>query len=210
MAVPTETVYGLACALTTAGLERLLEVKGRSAEKGITLAVDSLAQVEALAEIPPLARRLADRWWPGPLTLVLPARADADLPPLLTGGRGSVGVRMPDHPVPLALAAALGPLPLTSANRSGEPEARDAASVAGALGPRVTIVLDGGPSRGGVPSTVVAVDAVDRTPVVLREGAIARRDIERVAPSGPADAGTLGGEREHLDPAARDERSATR
>ena len=179
VALPTETVYGLACALTDAALERLLAAKGRAAEKGITLLVDSLTQVESVAEIPARGRRLAARYWPGPLTLVLPARAGAELPALLSGGQGTVGVRLPDHPVPRALARELGPIPLTSANRSGEPEARDAAAVVAALGPAVALVLDGGPSTGGVPSTVVAIEGGGEEGIrILRQGAIAAEEIE--------------------------------
>lgn len=179
VAVPTETVYGLACALNDAALERLLAAKGRAAEKGITLLVDSLMQVESVAQIPARGRRLAARFWPGPLTLVLPAGAAADLPALLTGGQATVGVRLPDHPVPRALARELGPIPLTSANRSGEPEAREAAGVVAALGRVVALVLDGGPSAGGVPSTVVAVEGGGEEAVrILRQGAIAAEEIE--------------------------------
>ncbi|MDQ3871853.1 MAG: L-threonylcarbamoyladenylate synthase [Chloroflexota bacterium] len=178
VALPTETVYGLACALSESALERLLAVKGRAAQKGITLLVDSLTQVESVAEVPPPARRLAARFWPGPLTLVLPARPDARLPALLSGGQPTIGVRLPDHPVPRALARELGPLPLTSANRSGEPEARDAAGVLAALARTVDLVLDGGPSAGGVPSSVGAVAGTgDEGASILREGAIAAREI---------------------------------
>jgi L-threonylcarbamoyladenylate synthase len=179
VAVPTETVYGLACALTQPALEALLAAKGRAVEKAVTLLVDSLAQVHAVAEVPADAARLAARFWPGPLTLVLPARAAAVLPALLTGGQDTVGVRLPDHPVPRALARELGPLPLTSANRSGEPEARDAAAVLAAVGPAVALVLDGGPSPGGVPSTVVAVTVGEAVGVrILRQGAISTEAIE--------------------------------
>ncbi len=179
VAVPTETVYGLACALTDTALEALLAAKGRAVEKGITLLVDSIAQAHEVAEIPPSAGRLAARFWPGPLTLVLPPRAAVDLPALLTGGQHTVGLRLPDHAVPRALAKELGPLPLTSANRSGEPEARDAASVVAALGSAVAVVLDGGPSAGGVPSTVVAVtDRGAHGIRILRHGAIGAEVIE--------------------------------
>jgi L-threonylcarbamoyladenylate synthase len=177
VAVPTETVYGITARLDEQGLDALLEAKARPAEKGITLLVDSLAQVERLADVDERARRLADRFWPGPLTLVLPARPDARLPRSLTGSGGTVGVRIPDHPVPRALAQALGPLPLTSANRSGEADSRSAPEVVAALGDALALVLDGGPSAGGTPSTVVLLPSggdVD----FGRIGAIPREAIE--------------------------------
>jgi L-threonylcarbamoyladenylate synthase len=159
--VPTETVYGVACALTDEAIEHLLRTKGRPPQKGITVLVDSLDQAAALADVPVAARRLADRFWPGPLTLVLRARAEAGLPMLLTGPRFTIGLRLPDHEVPRALARALGPLPLTSANRSGEPDATDAEGVVDALGDAVEVVIDAGPSSGGVPSTVVAIEETE-------------------------------------------------
>ena len=177
VALPTETVYGVACALNEAALERLVAVKGRDASKGITLSVDTSRDSERFAILDERAQRLAARFWPGPLTLVLPLRADAALPDILTGGAGRIGVRVPDHPTPRALARAAGPFPLTSANRSGEPAARTAAEAAAALGPDLSLVLDGGPAQGGVASTVVAVDR-DGALLYLRDGAIPRADIE--------------------------------
>jgi L-threonylcarbamoyladenylate synthase len=116
VALPTETVYGIACALDPAAIERLLDAKRRPATKGITLLVDDLAQVRSLAEVPAAAEVLARRFWPGPLTLVLRARNDATLPEVLTGGRDTIGFRLPDQAAPRSIARALGPLPLTSAN----------------------------------------------------------------------------------------------
>lgn len=171
VALPTETVYGVACTLDADAIERLLTAKGREVAKGITLGIDTIEQADGVSVLPPAARRLAARFWPGPLTIVVPERPEAALPFALTGGGSSVGLRLPDHPVPRALARAVGPLPLTSANRSGEPDARTAADAASALGDTVRIVLDGGPARGGVPSTVVAVDP-EGSVRVLREGAL--------------------------------------
>ena len=169
--VPTETVYGIACALTGAAIDRLLEAKRRPASKGITLLVDDLAQAVPLAHLTSDARALAERFWPGPLTLVLPARPEAALPDDLTGGQGTVGFRMPDHPAPRALARALGPLPLTSANLSGEPDATTPAEMLRQLDGSLALVLDDGPSRGGTPSTVVAVGGTGE-PRILRAGAL--------------------------------------
>ena len=190
VAVPTETVYGLASALTEEALSRLSLAKGRPEGRPITLLIDSLEQVRALADLPAAAERLAARFWPGPLTLVLPLRRGAKLPGPVLGsgpdGRPTAGFRLPDHPVPRALAARLGPLPLTSANRSGEPDALEASEVAQALGETVAIVLDGGRALGGVPSTVVFVP--DSGPGrILRQGALSEGDLEGLmAPSAAA------------------------
>jgi L-threonylcarbamoyladenylate synthase len=169
--VPTETVYGVAVLPEQQPLERLVAAKQRSADKGIALLVDSLDQVRALAEVPLAAERLAARFWPGALTLVLPVRAGVELPALLTGGRPTIGVRLPDHPVPRALARRLGPIATSSANISGEPDATTAGQLAANLGAAVALVLDDGPVRGGVPSTVVACP-LDGPPQVLRAGAL--------------------------------------
>ncbi|MHB8458700.1 MAG: L-threonylcarbamoyladenylate synthase [Candidatus Limnocylindrales bacterium] len=171
VAIPTDTVYGLAVHLRTpGGIERLFAAKGRSPDKAITVLVDALDQVERLVELPDAALTLASTGWPGGLTLVLPLRRSARLPRALTADTRTLGVRLPDHATPRALARAVGPLPTTSANRSGEPDAHDAAEAAAALGAMVDLVLDGGRARGGAPSTVV--DCTVRRPRVLRAGAI--------------------------------------
>ncbi|MGZ6260896.1 MAG: L-threonylcarbamoyladenylate synthase [Candidatus Limnocylindrales bacterium] len=179
VAIPTETVYGLACGCTEAALARLLVAKGRPPDKGITLLVDGLAQAATVGALPAAAVRLARRHWPGPLTLVVPLGVGVELPGLITGGGPNVGLRVPDVPVARALASALGPLPLTSANRSGEAEARTAAEVLAVLGGSVELILDGGPSPGGVPSTVVAFDSGDpgRPWRIARQGALSEDEI---------------------------------
>lgn len=172
VAVPTETVYGVACLLDAAAIERLLDAKRRPPSKGITLMVDTVEQAASVAALPAAARRLAERFWPGPLTLVLPVPPGVSVPESLTGGSGAVGYRVPDHAAPRALARALGPLPLTSANLSGAPDARDAGEVVRQLGASIAVVLDDGPSPGGVPSTVVRFEAGSDTPELLRAGAL--------------------------------------
>jgi L-threonylcarbamoyladenylate synthase len=175
--IPTDTVYGLAAALDVPGsIDRLFEVKDRPAERAIAVLLADMAQAEALVDLPPAGRVLGEAFWPGGLTLVVGQRPERPLPPELTGGRPTIGIRVPDHPAPRALAAALGPLPTTSANVSGEPELLDAAAIAERLGDGLALVLDGGPARGGVPSTVVDV-TVD-PPKILREGAIPRNLVE--------------------------------
>jgi L-threonylcarbamoyladenylate synthase len=178
VAIPTDTVYGIAVASTTAGgVERLFAVKERPPEKAIVLLIDDLGQVRRHVRATPAAEALRGLW-PGGLTLVLPGLGDE-----------TVAVRIPDHPVPRSLARAVGPLPTTSANLSGSPEARSAEEVVAALGDRIKLVLDGGPSPGGVASTVVdcSVDPVR----ILRRGAVAASVIaERLRAAGlPGPAG---------------------
>ncbi len=171
VALPTDTVYGIAVALDARdGLARLFAAKDRPLDRAIVLLVDDLAQVAGIAEVSPPARLLAEALWPGGLTLVLRQRPDSGLPAALTGGLATIGVRLPDHPAPRALAREVGPLPTTSANRSGAPDARDAAGVLAQLGDRIRLVLDGGPARGGIPSSVV--DCSGDRPRLLRAGAV--------------------------------------
>ena len=172
VAIPTETVYGLAVLPVQDFVERLIVAKRRSAEKGIQLLVDTIEQMRAIALLSADAERLAETFWPGGLTLVVDRRPDTDLPLLLGGGRATLGVRLPDHAVPRALARALGPLAASSANISGEPDATTAEIVAASLAEEVALILDDGPVRGGVPSTVIDCSSAAQQPVILREGAI--------------------------------------
>jgi L-threonylcarbamoyladenylate synthase len=178
--IPTETVYGIGVLPRPEALAALVAAKERPIDKGIPLLIDGLDQLGELVLVSPVARRLADRFWPGALTLVLPLSRPAGVPALLTGGRDSLALRVPDHPVPRALARELGPLAVSSANRSGEPEARTARELVEHLGGSLALVLDDGPVRGGVASSVVAVDGRG-TISVLREGAIPRSRIEATA-----------------------------
>jgi L-threonylcarbamoyladenylate synthase len=171
VAMPTDTVYGVGVALLAErGLERLFAAKERPLDRAIVLLVADLEQAAEVGLLSPAARLLAERFWPGGLTLVLPQAPGARLPAVLTAGGSTVGVRLPDHACPRALARALGPLPVTSANRSGRPDARTASEVLAQLGDRIDLVLDGGPARGGIPSTVV--DCSAELPRILRSGAI--------------------------------------
>ena len=175
--IPTETVYGVCALASDASVERLIAAKQRSNEKGIQLLVDSLDQVRALAVVTRAAEQLAERFWPGGMTIVLERRADVDLTSLLGGGRTTLGLRLPDHDVPRALARRLGPIAASSANVSGQPDATTASLVAKALGDELAIILDDGPVRGGTPSTVVDCSDPSATPRVLREGAISAEAI---------------------------------
>jgi L-threonylcarbamoyladenylate synthase len=182
--MPTDTVYGVGVALDAPdGLVRLFAAKDRPLDRAIVLLVADLEQAASVGVLSPAARLLAERFWPGGLTLVLPQAPGARLPSVLTAGAATIGVRIPDHDSPRALARALGPLPVTSANLSGQPDARDAAEVLAQLGGRIDLALDGGPARGGparggVPSTVV--DCSGELPRVLRAGAIAPAEVAAV------------------------------
>jgi L-threonylcarbamoyladenylate synthase len=171
VALPTDTVYGIGVALDAErGIERLFEAKGRPADRAIMLLLDSADQARAVGSWPPAAAGLAAAFWPGGLTLVVDQLPSAGLPRELTAGAPTIGLRMPDHACPRALAAAVGPLPVTSANLSGLPPARDATEIAAQLGDAVDCVVDGGPARGGPASTVV--DCTVAPVRILRVGAV--------------------------------------
>jgi L-threonylcarbamoyladenylate synthase len=177
VALPTDTVYGIAVALDTpGGIERLFEIKHRPPEKGIALLLHGADQADAIGRIGPAARALAEACWPGGLTLVVPSRPDISLPASLTGGAPTIGLRVPDHDAPRNVARGVGPLPTTSANVSGLPEAQDAAEILAQLGDTIDLVLDGGVAHGGPASTVI--DCSGPMPQVLRVGAV---QVDRVA-----------------------------
>ncbi len=204
VAFPTETVYGLgADARSAAAVTRVFAAKGRPADNPLIVHVGSLAAAErVVASMPPLAAALAARWWPGPLTLVLDAAPG--LAAATTGRLATVAVRVPDHPVALALLAAADlAVAAPSANRSGRPSPTTAAHVCTDLGDAVDLVVDGGPCRVGVESTVV--DARGSAPVVLREGAVTREQLGLGATdTGPGDLDASPGTRyRHYAPACR-------
>jgi L-threonylcarbamoyladenylate synthase len=176
--LPTDTVYGIGCALDAPrGIERLFEAKRRPPDRAIMLLLADVEQASALGEMTPAALALADAFWPGGLSLVLARREGVVLPKVLTAGAPTVGLRVPDHPCPRALAAALGPMPVTSANRSGEPELGTARQIEDTLGDGLDLIIDGGPAHSGPPSTVVECTAGPR---ILREGSIDREAVRRV------------------------------
>jgi len=177
--LPTDTVYGIGVAMTTpGGIERLFAAKGRPPDRAIALLLADAAQAGEIGVMNAAAAALATALWPGGLTLVVPRRDGVQLPEVLTGGAPTIGLRVPAHPAPRALAEAVGPLPTTSANRSGEPEARTAQEIEQLLGESVDLIVDGGPSNGGPASTVV--DVTGSRPRVLRAGAIAVEEVRRV------------------------------
>jgi len=185
VAFPTETVYGLgADALDPAAVRRIYEAKGRPAFNPVIVHVASSEQARRLTRRwPATATRLAHHFWPGPLTLVLPK--DVSVPDVVTAGRDAVGVRVPAHPVALALIRAADlPVAAPSANRFTQLSPTSADHVAQALAGRVDILLDGGPARVGIESTVV--DLTGTVPRLLRPGMISRAALEAViGPLGP-------------------------
>lgn len=168
---PTETVYGLGVDLRDTGaIRRIFAVKGREREQALPVLIAAQDQLDqVVSSLPPDARTLIDRFWPGPLTLVLPAHDR--LPRVLTGGLPTVAVRQTASPVASALIEHLGkPLTGTSANRSGQPAATTAADAAATFGNDVDLILDGGPSSSIIPSTIVDVSGPSVT--ILRPGRI--------------------------------------
>jgi L-threonylcarbamoyladenylate synthase len=177
IAMPTDSFYALgASVVDEAAVHRVCEIKGRDGQKPVLVLIADRSQLDALvARIPPAAAVLMNRFWPGPLTIVLPA--SPRLPAALTAGTGTVGVRLPAQPLLGKLLRAAGPLTGTSANRSGAPPLRTALDVERSLGDDVDLILDGGPATAALPSTVVVATGTVR---VLREGPIGRAAIEEV------------------------------
>ena len=179
VAVPTDTLYGLAAsALDARAVERVFRIKGRSADIALPLLLaDPGDIVVCAADVSAIAWTLARHFWPGPLTLVV--RRAPGIPKGVVGGMDTVAVRVPDHPVPRAVVRNLGaPITGTSANRSGGPAPISAKAVLDQLGEEIDRVIDAGECPLGVPSTVL--DVTQAVPVLLRAGAVDRDRIEEV------------------------------
>ena len=180
VAFPTETVYGLgADATNDDAVAAIFAAKGRPKFNPLIIHLPDAAAAEALVEMPETARTLAERFWPGALTLVLRRRADCPVSLLASAGLDTLAVRVPDHPVAHDLLEACGrPLAAPSANRSEEISPTAAAHVVESLGDNVDAVLDGGPCRVGLESTVI--DLSGDTPTLLRPGGLAPEEIEAI------------------------------
>ena len=178
VAVPTETVYGLAAdARDSAAVARIYAAKGRPSFNPLIVHVPDLAAAERIAVLDADARALAARFWPGPLTLVLPVRADAGIASLVTAGLDTVAIRVPAHRAMQALLAASGsPLAAPSANASNAISPTRAAHVAASLGGAVPLILDDGATAAGVESTIIA----GRT--ILRPGPVTAEMLREVLP----------------------------
>ena len=181
VAVPTETVYGLAArADSEEAVGQIFEAKGRPAFNPLIVHVLDIAAAEAIAEIDERARMLADRFWPGPLTMVLSRRPDAQLAPQIAAGLPTVAVRSPAHPAMRAILEGLGKaLAAPSANASETVSPTSAAHVLATLDGRIDAVVDGGPTERGLESTIIALREDGRWSL-LREGPITRQDLDSV------------------------------
>ena len=180
VAVPTDTLYGLAAsAFDVRAVERVYRIKGRAEGIALPLLLAESQDLELCAvDVPQIAWTLAGHFWPGPLTLVL--RRSGNVPDAVTGGMDTVAVRVPDHPVPRAIVRGLGtPITGTSANRSGGPAPTTAAVVMEQLGGEIDRVIDLGECPGRVASTIL--DVTGSVPRVVRHGAVGVRQIEEVA-----------------------------
>ena len=178
VAFPTDTVYGVgALAFHREAVMRLYTVKGRSTDKAIAVLLGREADLgQVTSALTPAAQRLAAKFWPGSITLVVPKHPQL---PEAISSTPTVGVRMPDHDFARRLLTLTGPMAVTSANRSGEPNAQTAADVLAQLDGRIELVLDGGRVPGGVPSTVV--DCTSAEPHILRDGPISAAAIAAAA-----------------------------
>ena len=179
VAFPTETVYGLgANALSDESVEKIFLAKGRPSDNPLIVHIGAKEQLSLVArEVPEKAERVMKAFWPGPLTVILPRTRR--VAPLVTAGLDTVGVRMPDHPVALALLQEAGvPIAAPSANRSGRPSPTTAAHVLTDLDGRIAGVLDGGPTGVGVESTVL--DVTVEPPMILRPGGVTQEQLEAV------------------------------
>jgi L-threonylcarbamoyladenylate synthase len=174
VAFPTDTVYGVgALAFDNAAIESIYTAKGRPIEKAIPVLIGDIKDLDKVAvDIPPMALIFARRFWPGPLTCVVPKR---DILPPAISATSTVAVRIPDHAEACALLNVAGPMAVTSANISGQPSPSTAQEVYEQLNGRIPLILDGGRTPGGLPSTLV--DCTGNTPTILREGPISLAEL---------------------------------
>ncbi len=177
IAFPTDTVYGIGVPVQDAsGIERLYDIKERSNLKAIPVLIGQVKQLDLLTvKRPPFADRLIHQLWPGALTLILPMREGL---PAALSSTPTIGVRMPDHDLLRRLITLVGPMAVTSANLSGHPNTASAQAVLAQLDGRIDLLLDGGPTPGDIPSTVV--DCTGEKPRVLRWGMINKEKLEEV------------------------------
>ena len=174
VAFPTDTVYGVgALAFDGKAVESIYKAKDRPIEKAIPILIGDTEDITKISsEVPPMAKKLAERFWPGPLTIVVPKHLSL---PDSVSAKNTVGVRVPDHLVARSVLRAAGPMAVTSANLSGQPSPSTAQEVFTQLNGRIALILDGGKTPGGVPSTLV--DCTGSQPIVVRQGPISLNQI---------------------------------
>jgi len=174
VAFPTDTVYGLGVlAFNGEAVESIYIAKDRPAEKAIPILLGDLDDLpKVISSLPPMAAKLASRFWPGPLTLIVPKNPNL---PEAVSATDTVAVRVPDHEVARAILRTAGPMAVTSANISGQPSPVTADEVFAQLGGRIELIINGGKTPGGLPSTLV--DCIGNEPVILREGPISMREL---------------------------------
>ena len=174
VAFPTDTVYGLgALAFNGKAVEAIYIAKDRPAEKAIPILLGDMDDLpKVTSSLPPMAAKLASRFWPGPLTLVVPKNPSL---PEAVSATATVAVRVPDHEVARAILRAAGPMAVTSANISGQPSPATADEVFAQLGGRIGLIINGGKTPGGMPSTLV--DCTDNEPAILRDGPISITEL---------------------------------
>lgn len=185
LGMPTDTFYGLAAdPLNLRAVDRVYDIKSRSRHKPLSLLIDSVEQAEMLAKpLPDEFYKLADRFWPGPLTLIV--KAGSRLPLKVTANSGNVALRVPNAKIPLAVVRAAGlPITATSANLSGASECTTAVAVRDQLQDRISIIVDGGTSPRSVASTIVDLTDEETRWNVIREGAIPTQEISEYLAQG--------------------------
>ncbi|MCL2141488.1 MAG: L-threonylcarbamoyladenylate synthase [Methanimicrococcus sp.] len=176
-AFPTETVYGVgACMNNEKAVLEIYKIKGRPPEKPLSVLIGSTKDMkEMAADIPDFAYQLADRFWPGPMTLIL--NKNPNIPDSVTAGKKTIGLRIPAHPIPLELVKIAGPLACPSANLSGERDPKTAADVLEHLYGKIDILIDGGETSLKIPSTIIDLTAMP--PKILRKGGLDINDIKK-------------------------------
>ena len=174
VAFPTDTVYGVgALAFDDKAVESIYKAKDRPIEKAIPVLIGDAEDITKISSgVPLIAKKLAERFWPGPLTIVVPKHLS--LPDSITA-TNTVGIRVPDHVVARSVLRAAGPMAVTSANLSGQPSPSTAQEVFAQLNGRIALIVDGGKTPGGVPSTLV--DCTGPQPIVVRQGPISLNQI---------------------------------
>jgi tRNA threonylcarbamoyl adenosine modification protein (Sua5/YciO/YrdC/YwlC family) len=182
--LPTDTVYGVAAdAFSPAAVQRLLDAKGRGRQSPPPVLVPGVPTLDALAEtVPDVVRELVTAFWPGPLTVILPARASLVWD--LGETRGTVALRMPDNRIALELLSETGPLAVSSANRTGEPAATTVSEAVDQLGDSIAVYLDGGATPGSVPSTILDATGLvtgDGVLRIVRSGVLAEERLRAIA-----------------------------